>query len=156
MSMINLNGRLRINVIGYTGYINTLNNIMTFVMIDLHHSWRDWKEMGELMVRRSSSSGAIMWRRFLLVALYSRMHRARDNLTNWRRYQGAKLNAKWQNHCHIIPFFFSTTLLLDTSFSSITISSWETMFFTWARNFIVSENFLYMWKQSSSFGKKRK
>ena len=56
MSMINLNGRLRINVIGYTGYINTLNNIMTFVMIDLHHSWRDWKEKGELMVRRSSSS----------------------------------------------------------------------------------------------------
>ena len=37
MSMINLNGRLRVHVIGHAGDVDTLYNIVGSVLIDLHH-----------------------------------------------------------------------------------------------------------------------
>ena len=43
MSMINLNGRLRVHVIGYAGDVDTLYNIVGSVLIDLHHPWFHWK-----------------------------------------------------------------------------------------------------------------
>ena len=43
MSMINLNGRLRVHVIGHAGDVDTLYNIVGSVLIDLHHPWFHWK-----------------------------------------------------------------------------------------------------------------